>query len=128
MRYEKLIIRQMLKDNPNTLFVFGDNMAREGLGGQAAEMRGEPNAVGIPTKWTPSMNRWAFFADKDLKEARVDINEAFVKLFSHAATGGEIVWPKYGIGTGLADLKNKAPLIWDLIEHLRSRLEALTAK
>lgn len=123
MRFEKFITRQMLKDEPNTLFVFGDNMAREGYGGQAAEMRGEPNAVGIPTKWTPSNNRWAFFADKDLKEVKIDINEAFIKLFCHASQNGEIVWPQDGIGTGLADLKNKAPAIWDYIEDLRKCLE-----
>jgi len=50
IRTEKHITRQMLRAEPGTLWVFGDNLQRKGLGGQAKEMRGEPNAIGIPTK------------------------------------------------------------------------------
>lgn len=53
-RYVKYITRQMMRAEPTTLFVFGDNLAQVGYGGQAKEMRGEPNAVGIPTKRKPS--------------------------------------------------------------------------
>ncbi|KKL05458.1 hypothetical protein LCGC14_2605850, partial [marine sediment metagenome] len=56
IEYRDHITRQMLRDEPDTLFVFGDNMQRRGLGGQAFAMRGEPNAVGIPTKIFPSMD------------------------------------------------------------------------
>lgn len=41
------IMRRDLLDNQDKLYVFGDNMVRRGFGGQAREMRGEPNAVGI---------------------------------------------------------------------------------
>lgn len=43
----KYIKRQDLKSNPNTQYLFGDNLKRSGFGGQAKEMRGEPNAIGI---------------------------------------------------------------------------------
>jgi hypothetical protein len=46
----KHITREMVRADPSTVFVFGDNMARNGLAGQAKEMRGEPNAIGVPTK------------------------------------------------------------------------------
>jgi len=36
IEYRKLITRPMLQQAPETLFVFGDNMLRKGLGGQAA--------------------------------------------------------------------------------------------
>ena len=127
MRYEKHITRQMLRDNPNTLFVFGDNMLGRGLGGQAAEMRGEPNAVGIPTKYMPGMGEADFFIDDDIRKAKPRIDAAFAKLLVHAAKGGEIVWPKDGIGTGLAELLKRAPKIWALIEYNREALDRVTA-
>ena len=54
-----------------TVFVFGDNMERCGFGGQAAAMRGEPNAVGVPTKWAPGSAPADFFCDDDLKDLAV---------------------------------------------------------
>ena len=125
MRYEKYITRKMLRGNPNTLFVFGDNLARKGLGGQAREMRGEPNAVGIPTKNFPGMNPDDFFADHDFDKVSAVYGREFVVLINHILKGGEVVWPKDGIGTGLADLPNKAPRIWGLLEGYRRELDRL---
>ena len=123
MRYKKHITRKMLRDFPNTLFVFGDNMIARGLGGQAKEMRGEPNAVGIPTKIMPGMSYADFFRDEDYERAKPKIDAAFVRLFAHVAQGGDVVWPEDGIGTGLAELPKRAPRIWKLIEENRIALE-----
>jgi hypothetical protein len=48
-RYERADIRAY----PGVLVTFGDNLERLGLAGQAGAARGEPNAVGIPTKHGP---------------------------------------------------------------------------
>jgi hypothetical protein len=116
IRFQKFISRKDLQNDPESLYVFGDNMTERGLGGQAKEMRGEPNAVGIPTKIYPGNEDFDFFKDSDFNRAKVRIDAAFMKLFVHAAHGGLIVWPEDGIGTGLADLENKAPKIWAFIE------------
>lgn len=113
----------MLRDNPGTLFVFGDNMERVGLGGQAKEMRGEPNAVGIPTKWGPSTKPGAYFKDADFPHVQDEIDKGFDRLVRHVNNGGTVVWPEDGIGTGLADLPRKAPKIY---AYLQSRLEELS--
>ena len=126
MRYEKHITRQMLQANPNTLFVFGDNMAGQGFGGQAKEMRGEPNAVGIPTKNYPSNMPKDFFSDDDFDKAKVRIEAAFDRLYWHAGGGGKIVWPLDDIGTGLADLPNRSPKIWAFIQEHKHSLEKLS--
>ena len=123
MKRLKFITRSMLKENPDTLFVFGDNMIGKGFGGQAKEMRGEPNAVGIPTKLLPGTSGADYFSDEDFDRAKTKIEAAFVRLFAHAAHGGEIVWPADGIGTGLAKLPRRAPKIWKLIEENRVVLE-----
>lgn len=115
----------MLQSEPDTLFVFGDNMLRKGLGGQAAAMRGEPNAVGIPTKIAPSNRPAAFFSNDDFEDAKPEIDKGFDHLAAHLKSEGHVVWPADGIGTGLADLQNKAPLIWDYIETRRLKLETI---
>ena len=50
-------------NNPNKLYIFGDNMTYTGTGGQAI-IRYCTNSYGIPTKRLPSMSDNAFFSDK----------------------------------------------------------------
>lgn len=120
LEYREHITRAMLQAEPNTLFVFGDNLERRGYGGQAKEMRGEPNAVGIPTKRAPSMQEWAFLQDVDLSTwSRASAGD-FNTIRDHL---GPIVWPAAGIGTGLAQLQTRAPLIWERIEKFRLLME-----
>jgi len=45
--YQDQIKRDDLRAHPDRIYLFGDNVARQGRGGQAKEMRGEPNALGI---------------------------------------------------------------------------------
>ena len=92
------IYRQDLRANPNLIYVFGDNVERVGLGGQAKEMRGEPNAHGIATLWAPGRP----FDAIDVDEAKKIIIQDFVKLENRPGT--TIVWPSDGIGTGLANM------------------------
>lgn len=117
-RYE----REDLKKHRNKLFVFGDNMARKGFGGQAKACRGEPNALGIPTKWLPATSKGSYFCDDDIIKVEGDIAHAFGMIEGHLRAGGIVVWPADGVGTGLADLPNKAPAIHKYItnrwEHL----------
>lgn len=115
----------MLKDNPKTLFVFGDNLMERGLGGQAKEMRGEPNAVGIPTKRAPSMAVSAFFHNGDFDTFVATVAPIFMRLFKYTIAGGEVVWPRDGVGTGLAALQDRAPKLWLFLEDNRKLLEKL---
>jgi redox-sensitive bicupin YhaK (pirin superfamily) len=67
------------------LFVFGDNLRRTGFGGQAAEMRGEPNAVGIAPGYEQK-----HFADADKRGrlcliASADGREGSVTIHADAA-------------------------------------------
>ena len=110
------ITRQMLQDNPSALFVFGDNLLRVGLGGQAAEMRGEPNAVGIVTKKRPTNYPDAFFSNADIDMYRKAVQPDFTRLFDHKIKGGAIVMPFDGIGTGLAQLDSRALLLWTYLQ------------
>ncbi len=86
-------------------FIFGDNLTGQGLGGQAKEMCGEENSVGIPTKKASNNNPNSFFIDQEFTANKKAIDEAFSKIPPHKT----VVIPKAGLGTGLAKLQEKAP-------------------
>jgi hypothetical protein len=104
------ITREMVRADRNTIFVFGDNMVRRGLGGQAQEMRGEPNTIGVPTKWTPHREMRAYFTDKDFPRVMDDIQAAFDLMAEALHAGRNVVIPADGLGTGLADLTRRASI------------------
>jgi hypothetical protein len=105
--FQKWITRQNLRDNPDTFYVFGDNVRRIGYGGQAKEMRGEPNAIGVATKWEPSNRPNAFFNDTLVCKQQVEMDlMAVQRVLDRRKT---VVVPTDGIGTGLARLPFVAP-------------------
>lgn len=120
--FQERIERHHLRARPDVLFVFGDNEARKGMGGQAAACRGEPNAVGIATKRAPSMAESAFWSDADFKRCAAIIDKDMEPLFTHVLAGGTVVFPRAGIGTGLSQLPQRAP---SLMEHIRMRVREL---
>jgi hypothetical protein len=122
--YVRRYYRDEIRANPERLYVFGDNVSTLGRGGQAKECRGEPNTVGIPTKWHPMMDEGSFFCDGDLAKVRPRIQAEFRTLAAHLASGRDVVWPSDGIGTGLAQLPQRAPAIFGYIERCRKHLEA----
>ena len=70
---------QDVRANPDKIFVFGDNSIRQGTGGQA-QIRHEPNAVGIMTKKFPRYTPDAFLYDSEYAENRKRISEDIGKL------------------------------------------------
>lgn len=125
--FQKIIKRDDLLRNhdpehstSNVLYVFGDNVKRVGLGGQAAAMRHEPNAVGVATKYSPS-EPFGEEPHQIAAQKRI-IDEDMKPLFRHVRLGGIVVWPADGIGTGLAGLDRYAP---STLEHIQNKLAAL---
>lgn len=120
-RTDKIITRSKIRENPDVLYLFGDNLLRKGLGGQAKEMRGEENTIGVVTKKYPSNHNSSFFKDEDfeqwLEEFSKDIDKLETAIKSNKYRA--LVIPK--IGQGLADLANKAPNIW---EHIKNKLDS----
>jgi hypothetical protein len=125
---QKWIKREDLQNNPNIIYLFGDNQLRTGLGGQAKEMRGEPNAVGIATKMSPS----EFMSDDTLEFNKSIIDDDFNKVKSKLAKLNNfwdwvkgrvvVVIPADGLGTGLAELPTRAPKTY---AYLCEKLEQL---
>lgn len=113
-----VITRDMVRRDRETVFVFGDNMERTGLGGQAGQMRGEPNAVGVPTKWRPGRHDRDYFVNADLKNRAVwdAVHAAFDALRAALDAGRNVVIATDGLGTGRAELNLRAPRFLRAIE------------
>ena len=109
----------IVRANPDKIYLFGDNLQRTGKGGQAV-IRDEPNAFGIATKKAPKRDDAAFFTDADYDEAIKIIDEDIQKALNDGRT---IVIPKAGLGTGRAQLATRAPKI---NEYLQNRLRNLS--
>ena len=104
-----------VKNNPDKIYIFGDNNLRRGKGGQAI-IRDHENAFGISTKKHPGRNENDYFNDRQLKRNKKIIDFDISKI---KKDGRPIVFPKDGIGTGLAKLKEKAP---ETYAYLKQRL------
>lgn len=106
----KVITREYIRANPDKIFLFGDNLERRGYGGQAAAMRGESNAIGIPTKNSPSNKDDAYFSDEEFDQNKTAIDAAFAEVTRATANSSRvIVIPADGLGTGRAQLGRRAP-------------------
>lgn len=121
----KRIAREDLTNNPEVLYLFGDNDRREGYGGQAAEMRDEENAVGVRTKWAPGRRPGDYFSDVD-KDQIVDmLDDDLQPVRDHLENGGLVVVPADGLGTGLSQLPEKAPAVFAYLEQKLEELRAI---
>lgn len=106
--------REETLNNPNKIYVFGDNLMRIGNGGQAI-IRGCNNAIGIATKINPGMNRDSFFTDLDLEQNKEFLIQEVKKVRN---AGNHFVFPKAGLGTGLAELPQRAPQTYAFLKEL----------
>jgi hypothetical protein len=113
--YQKWIRREHLRNNPRDIYVFGDNAIRQGLGGQAKEMRGEPNAIGVAVKWGPNNHPISFFKDDEI--CFNTVKEDLSRVEAYLGRGDVVVVPEDGIGTGRAQLERFAPKLDQFIKQ-----------
>ncbi len=114
--FQYRMYRSDLHLNPHVLYVFGDNDEGRGKGGQAKEVRGEPNSFGIPTKKGPGTTPGCYYTDEEYDENIRKIEFAFKVLEDEVKNGTVAVFPTEGLGTGLAKLKENAPRTLKYIE------------
>lgn len=121
IEFLSLITRDMVRLDREARFCFGDNLLRRGYGGQAGEMRGEPNAIGIATKRFASMMHLAFFSDNQ-PDAWIAVNRDIERVAIALQQGRTVYVPKAGLGTGLSQMPKRAPRLY---EHLCNRFREL---
>lgn len=111
------ITRKTVQACPDWIFLFGDNLIQKGMGGQAKECRGEPNAIGIPTKKYPNIKEDSYFTDKELELNKEILNKAFALI----PPNRNVAIPLLGVG--LAKLPEKAPKTYEYLLYKIKELE-----
>jgi hypothetical protein len=106
-------------NNPNTIYVFGDNDKKSGKKGQAV-IRDAKNAFGIATKVKPSTVDGSYYDDENYNQITKRIEGQFKYLQQEVNKGKDVVFPGSGLGTGLARLEEKAPKVY---KYLQNRTE-----
>lgn len=122
-RVDYIITRGDVQANPNVLYLFGDNSIRRGLGGQAKQMRGEPNAIGIITKKYPCNEDRCFLSDEFYTTNKIDITVDIDRVINKFKRGGYINIIIPPLGVGMAKLPEKAPKTWEWLQSELNRLE-----
>ena len=110
----------LVKSFPNKIFVFGDNLARRGRGGQAI-IRDLPNTFGIPTKRIPSTHIKAYFNDQ--KDEVAAVVAALLELKKMWEEGTTLVFPKQGFGKGLAKMNMYSPNLYAKMNTFLKKME-----
>lgn len=91
IRRQTWITRADLQANRDFIYVYGDNVKRDGRRGLAREMRGEPNAHAISVSWGP----FDPFLPDTLAEAKREIENDLMALAEKSAAC--VIWPMAGI-------------------------------
>ena len=95
--------RKSVEADKIRVYVFGDNMDKAGMAGQAC-IRGLDNAYGIPTKVHPcTSNQSCYFSDHSFQENCRIIQQAFNEI------PNTTVVVNVNIGRGLAQMHETAP-------------------
>lgn len=114
IRYESKFSVKLLRENPEDIYVFGDNLEGKGKGGQAI-VRDEPNAFGVPTKREPKRTVDAYFSDQD--DEMQAVLEALRELYRKSKTA-TLVFPADGLGTGLAQMEKRSPAVFEKMNKI----------
>lgn len=118
--------RSKVADTPNSLFLFGDNLAQYGTKAYAkktqAVIRGLDNAIGIPTKVDPDTKEGSYLNDAEHLDRMKDLyDRIFTDIQQRLADNPNafVVIPSGGIGTGAAQLSKRAP---EINQYLQQKL------
>ena len=104
---------EQCKNNPNNLYIFGDNTLRIGKAGQAI-IRDCKNSFGIATKINPGMKINDFMKD-DIQSLKI-IKQDILGLIKISKSYNNIIFPYSGLGRGLSDMPNKCPLLYEILK------------
>lgn len=116
--------RKDVENNPDKVFLFGDNFEDAETGyvpsSTQAVIRGLPNAIGISTKNDRGTKESSYLTDADFNTFKQRVDEQIQKA---KESGKTIVIPEDGIGTGKAQLKERAPKLFEFLQQELDKLK-----
>lgn len=103
------ITHEFLDSNPDSYFVFGDNLQKQGFGG-AASLRDHPHAIGFITKKFPDNKDCSFYRPEEYSPV---FFEELKKLSRIVGSKPQKTFYISQVGAGLANKYR----IWELLIH-----------
>ena len=94
-----MVTKEFLDQNPNVIFVFGDNTIRQGMGG-AAKLRFHPQSYGFITKILPDNKDSSFYMIENYRDV---FHEERHKLSNFIAKNPNKEFYISKLGSGLAN-------------------------
>lgn len=114
---EEIFSRETCKDNPNKLYIFGENKKQKGtnsIGGGQAIIRGLTNTYGFCTLGGIG----EFWHDDKLGDNIRNIISEILDIERKSLDFDTIVFPKYGLGTGRANMILSCPMTFNYMNIL----------
>jgi hypothetical protein len=119
--FPKYYTRGLVRRSPECFFVFGDNIERRGTKGQAV-IRGLSNAVGVATKWAPHKRGCAYFRDDQWNSIKPHLERDLNAVERLLQAQRTVYLPTQMIGSGLAELPDRAPKIFAYVDSFLKQL------
>lgn len=123
-----MVTRDRVRAGKLFLFAFDDDEARLTEGGMAGQCRGEANAVGIRTRYSPGNDPSCVWSDNDILRHQQLLDEDFAILISWAEAGGPVFLPKAGLGNLAPRLVDTAPRTYLFLQKKVKELRASAAQ
>ena len=116
----KVYTKDMLNSNPEKVFVFGDNEAKEGSDGNRS-VRNLQNAFGLTYKKSLSIGEEFYYSSSELGEFAAILDSQIANLEEIMKEGKTIILPEYIIPkTELANIKKYSP---DVYKYMNDKLK-----
>jgi hypothetical protein len=96
---DSIVSTQYLRENPDHIFVFGDNKLGRGKKG-AAIHRDEPNSYGFITKKRPSYSNDAYYKPREYKDV---FDKELTRLIKLVEQNPDLTFLISRLGSGLAN-------------------------
>ncbi|HDZ53353.1 hypothetical protein LCGC14_0042900 [marine sediment metagenome] len=105
---------QACRDEPEATFIYGDNFQRYGRGKYAGQaiIRDMPNALGLAVKHEPKRDHRSYLSNDDIQVFINELHRVHEVIAPRLRAGGTVYWPADGLGTGLAEMPKRAPLLY----------------
>lgn len=117
--------REEVAKQTDKVFLFGDN-TNDRINTHyvptmtQAVIRGLPNAIGIDTKKNRNTSEESYFTDADFDTFKDQVDKAIQQAVN---SGKTIVIPEGGIGTGKAQLQQRAPKLFNYLQEQLNKLQ-----
>ena len=117
--------REEVAKQTDKVFLFGDN-TNDRINTHyvpsmtQAVIRGLPNAIGIDTKKDRGTSTSSYFTDADFDIFKTQVDNAIQQAIN---SGKTIVIPEGGIGTGKAQLQQRAPKLFNYLQEQLNKLQ-----